>query len=71
MRIIKGTGDQYDNRARAKGVTASFSLNGLGITSDEPADLLTENEELKVCRNNFLILVMRHARVTSMSLDFI
>ncbi|XP_066968512.1 probable G-protein coupled receptor CG31760 [Macrobrachium rosenbergii] len=46
-RIIKGTGDQYDNRARAKGVTASFSLNGLGVMNDEPADLYQENEELK------------------------
>ncbi|KAK7069513.1 G-protein coupled receptor activity protein [Halocaridina rubra] len=46
-RIVKGTGDQYDNRARAKGVTASFSLNGLGVMNDEPADLYQENEELK------------------------
>ncbi|CAL4126367.1 unnamed protein product, partial [Meganyctiphanes norvegica] len=46
-RIAKGTGDQYDNRARAKGVTASFSLNGLGVMNDEPADLYQENEELK------------------------
>ncbi|XP_076044697.1 putative G-protein coupled receptor CG31760 isoform X2 [Oratosquilla oratoria] len=46
-RILNGTGDQYDNRARAKGVTASFSLNGLGVMNDEPADLLQENEELK------------------------
>ncbi|XP_045115440.1 probable G-protein coupled receptor CG31760 [Portunus trituberculatus] len=46
-RIVQGTGDQYDNRARAKGVTASFSLNGLGVMNDEPADLSQENEELK------------------------
>ncbi|KAK3855492.1 hypothetical protein Pcinc_038112, partial [Petrolisthes cinctipes] len=46
-RIVQGTGDQYDNRARAKGVTASFSLNGLGVMDDEPADLSQENEELK------------------------
>ncbi|XP_047487408.1 probable G-protein coupled receptor CG31760 isoform X2 [Penaeus chinensis] len=46
-RIAKGTGDQYDNRARAKGVTASFSLNGLGVMNEEPADLYQENEELK------------------------
>lgn len=46
-RIVQGTGDQYDNRARAKGVTASFSLNGLGVMDDEPADLCQENEELK------------------------
>nr|XP_045608318.1 probable G-protein coupled receptor CG31760 isoform X1 [Procambarus clarkii]XP_045608319.1 probable G-protein coupled receptor CG31760 isoform X1 [Procambarus clarkii]XP_045608320.1 probable G-protein coupled receptor CG31760 isoform X1 [Procambarus clarkii]XP_045608321.1 probable G-protein coupled receptor CG31760 isoform X1 [Procambarus clarkii] len=46
-RIVQGTGDQYDNRARAKGVTASFSLNGLGVMNEEPADLSQENEELK------------------------
>ncbi|XP_063881582.1 probable G-protein coupled receptor CG31760 [Scylla paramamosain] len=46
-RIVQGTGDLYDNRARAKGVTASFSLNGLGVMNDEPADLSQENEELK------------------------
>ncbi|XP_046406708.1 probable G-protein coupled receptor CG31760 [Ischnura elegans] len=47
IRVMKGQGDQYDNRARAKGVTASFSLNGIGLTTDETTDLYQENEELK------------------------
>lgn len=44
----RGQGDQWDNRARARGVTASFSLNGIGLAPEETADLYQENEELKV-----------------------
>ena len=43
-------GDEHDNRARARGVTASFSLNGISVTYEEPPDLYRENEELKVRR---------------------
>ncbi|GIY66314.1 hypothetical protein CDAR_457871 [Caerostris darwini] len=46
-RVIKGQGDVWDNRARARGVTASFSLNGVGPVYEEPQDLYQENEELK------------------------
>lgn len=46
-RVIKGQGDVYDNRARARGVTASFSLNGIGLMHEETTDLYQENEELK------------------------
>ncbi|KAM7305959.1 putative G-protein coupled receptor CG31760 [Ixodes scapularis] len=46
-RVIKGQGDMWDNRARARGVTASFSLNGVGLMHEETVDLGTENEELK------------------------
>ena len=46
--VAKGQGDQHDNRARARGVTASFSLNGISVTNEEPLDLNRENEELKV-----------------------
>ncbi|KAL0275052.1 UNVERIFIED_CONTAM: hypothetical protein PYX00_003034 [Menopon gallinae] len=46
-RVWRGQGDQWDNRARARGVTASFSLNGIGLVSEETADLYQENEELK------------------------
>ncbi|XP_071439411.1 probable G-protein coupled receptor CG31760 [Hetaerina americana] len=46
VRVMRGEGDQYDNRARARGVTVSFSLNG-GQNSDETTDLYQENEELK------------------------
>lgn len=49
LRVLRGQGDQWDNRARARGVTASFSLNGIGLVPEEPPDLLQENEELKVC----------------------
>ena len=44
---MKGTGDQLDNQTRAKGVTASFSINGIGGNGDEPLDPVEENEELK------------------------
>lgn len=47
-RVWRGQGDQWDNRARARGVTASFSLNGIGLVPEETADLYQENEELKV-----------------------
>ncbi|KAF4522946.1 hypothetical protein B566_EDAN012641 [Ephemera danica] len=46
-RVLRGHGDQYDSRARARGVTASFSLNGIGLVPEEPPDLYQENEELK------------------------
>ncbi|XP_013794665.1 probable G-protein coupled receptor CG31760, partial [Limulus polyphemus] len=46
-RVIKGQGDTWDNRARARGVTASFSLNGVGLVHEETTDLYQENEELK------------------------
>lgn len=49
IRVLKGQGDQWDNRARSRGVTASFSLNGIGLVPEEPPDLYQENEELKVC----------------------
>ena len=48
VRVLRGQGDQWDNRARARGVTASFSLNGIGLMPEETADLYQENEELKV-----------------------
>ncbi|KAJ9595751.1 hypothetical protein L9F63_013070, partial [Diploptera punctata] len=47
VRVLRGQGDQWDNRARARGVTASFSLNGIGLMPEETADLYQENEELK------------------------
>lgn len=46
-RVIKGQGDMWDNGARARGVTASFSLNGVGLMHEETVDLYQENEELK------------------------
>ncbi|KAK9310598.1 hypothetical protein QLX08_000145 [Tetragonisca angustula] len=47
LRVLRGQGDQWDSRARARGVTASFSLNGIGLVSEEATDLHQENEELK------------------------
>ena len=47
--MAKGLGDEHDSRARARGVTASFSINGISLANDEPPDLYRENEELKVC----------------------
>lgn len=46
-RVIKGQGDSWDNRVRARGVTASFSINGVGLVHEETTDLYQENEELK------------------------
>lgn len=48
IRVLRGQGDQWDNRARSRGVTASFSLNGIGLVPEEAPDLFQENEELKV-----------------------
>ena len=56
--VATGRGDEHDPRARARGVTASFSLNGLSVPGggsanqepDEPVDLYRENEELKVIK---------------------
>lgn len=45
--MLKGQGDSWDNRVRARGVTASFSLNGVGLVHEETTDLYQENEELK------------------------
>lgn len=50
LRILRGQGDQWDQRARKRGITASFSLNGIGLVPEETADLYQENEELKVGR---------------------
>ncbi|XP_028166441.1 probable G-protein coupled receptor CG31760 [Ostrinia furnacalis] len=47
LRVVRGTGDTWDSRARARGVPASSSLNGIGLVPDEPPDLYQENEELK------------------------
>lgn len=48
VRVLRGQGDQWDNRAKARGVSASFSLNGIGLVPDDSPDLYQENEELKV-----------------------
>ncbi|XP_018324198.1 probable G-protein coupled receptor CG31760 isoform X2 [Agrilus planipennis] len=47
MRVLRGQGDQWDNRARSRGVSASFSLNGIGLVPEDAPDLYQENEELK------------------------
>lgn len=44
---MRGQGDQWDNRTRSRGITASFSLNGIGLVPEEAPDLYQENEELK------------------------
>lgn len=48
VRVLRGQGDQWDNKARVRGVTASFSLNGIGLVPEDTPDLYQENEELKV-----------------------
>jgi len=56
IRVLRGQGDQWDSRARARGVTASFSLNGIGLVPEETTDLYQENEELKVFICSFLYI---------------
>ncbi|XP_077301085.1 putative G-protein coupled receptor CG31760 [Arctopsyche grandis] len=51
VRVWRGFGDQWDSRA-ARGVSASFSLNGIGFHPHTPPpptphDLAQENDELK------------------------
>ncbi|XP_059220615.1 probable G-protein coupled receptor CG31760 [Stomoxys calcitrans] len=46
-RIFKGQGDKWDQKAKVRSITASFSLNGVGLVPDESPDLYQENEELK------------------------
>lgn len=46
--IFSFIGDQWDHRARFRGITASFSLNGIGLVPEDSPDLYQENEELKV-----------------------
>lgn len=47
-RVWKGQGDQWDSKSRVRSITASFSLNGVGLVPEESPDLYQENEELKV-----------------------
>ncbi|XP_031627077.1 probable G-protein coupled receptor CG31760 isoform X2 [Contarinia nasturtii] len=47
LRVLRGQGDQWDHRARVRGITASFSLNGIGLVPEDSPDLYQENEELK------------------------
>ncbi|KAH1025284.1 hypothetical protein HUJ05_010037 [Dendroctonus ponderosae] len=46
-RVLHGQGDQWDDRVRSRGVTASFSLNGIGVVPEQALDPYQENEELK------------------------
>lgn len=64
LRVLRGQGDQWDHRARVRGITASFSLNGIGLVAEESPDLYQENEELKVCidwndnfEKNFIVFI--------------
>ena len=51
LRVLRGEGDKWDNRSRARGITASFCINGAGLMPEEGVDLYQENEEIKVIRN--------------------
>jgi len=48
LRVFKGQGDKWDQKAKVRSITASFSLNGVGLVPEESPDLYQENEELKV-----------------------
>lgn len=47
IRVFRGQGDKWDHRSRARGISASFCINGGGLMPDEGVDLYQENEELK------------------------
>lgn len=47
LRVLRGQGDQWDKRNRGP-ISASFSLNGIGLVPEDSPDLYQENEELKV-----------------------
>ncbi|KAL7043659.1 hypothetical protein ACKWTF_001614 [Chironomus riparius] len=47
LRVLRGQGDKWDHRSRARGITASFCINGGGLMPEEGIDLYQENEELK------------------------
>ncbi|CRK86175.1 CLUMA_CG000058, isoform A [Clunio marinus] len=47
LRVMRGEGDKWDHRSRARGITASFCGNGGGLMPDEGVDIYHENEELK------------------------
>lgn len=47
LRVLRGQGDQWDKRNRGP-ISASFSLNGIGLVAEDSPDLYQENEELKV-----------------------
>lgn len=51
-RVLRGEGDKWDLRSRARGISASFCINGGGLMPDEVVDLYQENEELKVTTGN-------------------
>lgn len=53
VRVLRGQGDQWDNRAKVRGITASFSLNGTGLVPEDSPDLYQENEELKVRKMSY------------------
>lgn len=66
LRVLRGQGDQWDHRARVRGITASFSLNGIGLVPEDSPDLYQENEELKVC----LIMKFTFDRLIQLELTF-
>jgi G protein-coupled receptor 158 len=53
LRVLRGQGDKWDHRSKARGITASFCINGGGLMPDEGVDLYQENEELKVTDARF------------------
>lgn len=64
-RVLRGNGDKWDNIARARGITASFCINGGGLMPEEGVDLYQENEELKVITQCFKLMYDRKTKVPS------
>lgn len=58
LRVFRGQGDKWDHRSRARGITASFCINGGGLMPEEGVDLYQENEELKViCKHDDIKII--------------
>lgn len=62
LRVLRGQGDKWDHRSRARGITASFCINGGGLMPDEGVDLYQENEELKVIKKSDLFSVLNEIK---------
>lgn len=70
LRVFKGQGDKWDQKAKVRSITASFSLNGVGLVPEESPDLYQENEELKVSGTmsaNNRIKSLKHSSITGAS----
>lgn len=72
-RVLRGQGDQWDNRARFRGITTTFISNGGGVgggglMQEDALDPYVENEELKEEMQK-LAAQIEFLRIVNMKLD--